>query len=112
MSAFSHKGLLGELEQLVIMALLRLNNEAHAPAVVDEIITRTGISFTRGTIYVALDRLDQKGYLSSYFSEPIAERGGKAKRLFSVTKDGRKALTDAHRAVERMKVVRVKGTND
>jgi PadR family transcriptional regulator, regulatory protein PadR len=109
MSSFSPKGLLGELEQLVMLALLRLGNEAHAPAVVVEIEDRAGISLARGSVYVALDRLDRKGYLSSRFGDPTAERGGKAKRLFSVTADGRRALAETERAIARLRTKPVPG---
>jgi DNA-binding PadR family transcriptional regulator len=104
MSSFSAKGLLGELEQLVMLALLRMDNEGHAPAVADEIETRAGISLARGSVYVALDRLERKGYLTSRFGDPTAERGGKAKRLFAVTADGRRALAAAERTIERLRV--------
>jgi PadR family transcriptional regulator PadR len=85
MSSFSEKGLLGELEQLVLLGVMQLDGEAHAPAVREAIETRTGIALARGTIYVTLDRLDRKGYLASRFGDPTAERGGKAKRLFAIT---------------------------
>ena len=104
MSSFSLKGLLGELEQLVMLALLRMDNAGHAPAVADEIEARAGISLARGSVYVALDRLERKGYLTSRFGEPTAERGGKAKRLFAVTADGRRALAAAERAIARLRV--------
>lgn len=103
MSSFSAKGLLGELEQLVMLALLRLENEAHAPAVTAEIEDRAGITLVRGSVYVALDRLERKGYVVSRFGEPTAERGGKAKRLFAVTAAGRRALVSAERALSRLR---------
>jgi len=103
MSSFSPKGLLGELEQLVMLAVLRLDNSAHAPAVADEIQERAGIALARGSVYVALDRLERKGYLASRFGDPTAERGGKAKRLFSVTAEGQRALADAERAIARLR---------
>ena len=103
MSSFSEKGLLGELEQLVLLAVQRLEGEAHAPAIREAITDRTGIDLARGTVYVTLDRLDRKGYLSSRFGEPTAERGGKAKRLFRVTAEGRRALADAERVLALMR---------
>jgi DNA-binding PadR family transcriptional regulator len=103
MSSFSEKGLLGELEQLVLLGVMHLEGEAHAPAIREAIETRTGIALARGTIYVTLDRLDRKGYLTSRFGEPTAERGGKAKRLFALTAPGRRALADAERALALMR---------
>lgn len=52
---------------------------------------------------MTLDRLDRKGYLTSRFGEPTAERGGKAKRLFALTAPGRRALADAERALALMR---------
>jgi len=104
MSSFSPKGLLGELEQVVMLALLRLENISHAPAVVGEIEARANLTLARGTVYVVLDRLEQKGYLTSYFGEPTPERGGKAKRLFSVTAEGRQALAKTERAVSALRM--------
>lgn len=103
MSSFSDKGLLGELEQLVLLAVVHLGAEAHAPAIRAAIADRTGIELARGTVYVTLDRLDRKGYLTSRFGDPTAERGGKAKRLFAITKDGRSALAEAERVITLMR---------
>lgn len=88
-----------------MLALIRLGNEAHAPVVAEEIETRTGVSFSRGTVFVTLDRLEQKGYLRSSFSDPTPERGGKAKRLFEVTRQGKQALRDYDRAIGRLRIV-------
>ena len=52
---------------------------------------------------MTLDRLDRKGYLTSRFGEPTAERGGKAKRLFRVSAEGRRALSDAERVLALMR---------
>jgi PadR family transcriptional regulator PadR len=103
MSSFSEKGLLGELEQLVMLATLRLGDEAYAVSIRDEIETQTGISLNRGSVYVALDRLDRKGLLVSAFGDPTPERGGKAKRCFKLTPAGRKALARADVAIARMR---------
>ena len=103
MSAFSEKGLLGELEQLVLLAALRLGGEAYAVSIRDLIETETGIAITRSSVYVTLDRLDRKGYVSSWFGDPTPERGGKAKRHFQITAAGRRALAAAERAVARMR---------
>lgn len=78
---------LGDLEQLVLLAVLRLN-EAYAVSVRDEIRTRSGREVTRGAVYVTLDRLQRKGYLTSEMGAPTPERGGKAKRVFRVEEAG------------------------
>ena len=103
MSSFSDKGLLGELEQLVLLAVVQLARGAHGPAVRETIALRTGIALARGTVYVTLDRLERKGYLTSAFGDPTPERGGKAKRLFALTASGRRALAEADRAIARMR---------
>jgi PadR family transcriptional regulator PadR len=98
-SSFSDKGLLGELEQLVLLAALRLAENAYAVSIRDEIDARAGIALSRSSVYVTLDRLDRKGYVRSWLGEPTAERGGKAKRCFEVTAAGRRALSEAEQAV-------------
>jgi PadR family transcriptional regulator PadR len=106
MSSFSEKGLLGELEQLVLLAVTAQPDTAYAVSIRDEIEDRTGIAVGRGSVYVTLDRLNRKGYLASWRGEPTAERGGKAKRLFSITPEGRRALASAERAIARMRQAR------
>ena len=103
MSSFSEKGLLGELEQLVLLAILRLGNCAYAVAVRDEIHSQTGIDLARSSVYVTLDRLDRKGYVASWFADPTPERGGKAKRFFKTTSEGQRALVAAAEAIERLR---------
>lgn len=109
MSSFSEKGLLGELEQLVMLAAMRLGNEAYAVSIRDEIETQTGIALNRGSVYVALDRLDRKGFVESAFGDPTPERGGKAKRCFKLTAAGRRALAKADAAIARMRQAALKG---
>jgi PadR family transcriptional regulator len=103
MSSFSEKGLLGELEQLVMLAALRLGEDAYAVSIRDEIETRTGIDLGRSSVYVTLDRLDRKGYVTSRFGDPTPERGGKAKRCFKLTAAGQRALAAAESAVARLR---------
>jgi len=104
MSSFSDKGLLGELEQLALLAVLRLGEHAYPVAIRDEIEDRTGIALGRGSVYVTLDRLDRKGYVTSWFGDPTPERGGKAKRCFAVTAAGKRALAEVERAISRMRI--------
>jgi DNA-binding PadR family transcriptional regulator len=111
MSSFSEKGLLGELEQLVLLAVIHGEGDAYAVSIRDEIESRTGIALGRGSVYVTLDRLERKGYLTSSMGEPTAERGGKAKRCFSITPVGRAALSAAEAAIARMRQTKpVRGT--
>lgn len=90
---------LGELEQMVLLAVMRLDDDAYAVAVRDEIHAQAGVDLSRGAIYVTLDRLEQKGYLGSRFSDPTPERGGKARRCFKLKPAGARALRDSKRAI-------------
>jgi DNA-binding PadR family transcriptional regulator len=103
MSSFSDKGLLGELEQLVMLAAERRGDDAYAVSIRDEIDARTGITLGRSSVYVTLDRLERKGYMTSRFGDPTPERGGKAKRCFRLTPAGRRALAAAESAVARLR---------
>ena len=90
---------LGEFEHVVLLAVLRLGDEAYAVAIRDEIEARTGRRVSRGSVYVTLDRLETKGYLKSWFAEPTAERGGRAKRFFRVTGRGLRAVRNTQQAL-------------
>jgi PadR family transcriptional regulator len=103
MSSFSDKGLLGELEQLVMLAAERLGDEAYAVSIRDEIEVRARITLGRSSVYVTLDRLERKGYVASRFGDPTPERGGKAKRCFRLTPAGRRALAVAESALARLR---------
>jgi len=83
---------LGEFEHVVLLAILRLGDQAYAVAVRDEILACTGRDVSRGSIYITLDRLETKGYLRSRLADPTPERGGRAKRLFRIEAPGKKAL--------------------
>jgi PadR family transcriptional regulator, regulatory protein PadR len=103
MSSFSAKGLLGELEQLVLLAVTHQEPGGYAVSIRDEIEARTGIALRRGSVYVTLQRLERKGYLVSSWGPPTPERGGKAKRCFRLTPSGRRALASAEHALARMR---------
>jgi PadR family transcriptional regulator PadR len=95
--------LLGEVEQLVLLAVLRLGESGYAVSIRDEIAARVGVELSRGTIYVTLDRLERAGYLRSWFAEPTPERGGKAKRYFALERAGLAVLRAHTRAVDRLR---------
>jgi DNA-binding PadR family transcriptional regulator len=90
------------LEQLVLLAILRLDGRAYAVPILEEVQSKTGLSLSRGSVYVTLDRLEQKGYLESWFADPTPERGGKAKRFFRLTPLGADALRRSHQALMKM----------
>ena len=90
---------LGEFEQVVLLAVLRLGETAYAIPIREEIEGRTGRTVARGALYTALERLESKRYLRSRFSEPLAERGGRSRRYFTVTATGLAALRASRRAL-------------
>jgi DNA-binding PadR family transcriptional regulator len=79
---------LGELELLVLLALLRLGEGAYGAGIRDEIRERTGRRVTPGAIYPTLDRLERKGLVRSYAGAPVPERGGRSKRHFVIERAG------------------------
>ena len=86
---------LGEVEQLVLLAILRLGDEAYGVPIVEEIRERTGRDVSRAAVYIALRRLKQKGLASSWLADPEPVQGGKAKRYFRVEPEGMERLTEA-----------------
>jgi DNA-binding PadR family transcriptional regulator len=94
--------LLGEVEQLVLLAVLRLGDEAYAVPIRALIKQEAGVEISRGTVYVTLERLERKGYVTSWFSDPQAVRGGKARRIFRLKPPGVTAIRAAKRAIDRL----------
>ena len=93
---------LGEVEQLVLLAMLRLEGDAYAVPIRDVIERDAGVALARGSIYITLDRLERKGMVESRMSEPTPEPGGKARRVFRIRPSGVAALRSARRAVDRL----------
>ncbi|MBL8227706.1 MAG: helix-turn-helix transcriptional regulator [Bryobacterales bacterium] len=93
---------LGDFEQLVLLALLRLGDEAYGMNVRQEIEDRTGRTAAIGAVYATLERLEKKGYVSSTVGEPTEERGGRAKKYFKIEGDGLSALRQSQEALRRM----------
>jgi DNA-binding PadR family transcriptional regulator len=96
--------LLGSLEHIVLLALVRLKGNAYGMTVRREIETRTGRNVSIGAIYATLERLEAKGYVSSFLGEATAERGGRAKRLFRMEAGGEAALRASQEAIRRMTI--------
>lgn len=94
---------LGELETLILLAILRLSGETYGVPIRAEIEARTGKNMARGAIYTALARLENKGYLTSSFGPPTPTRGGKSKRFYSLSDEGKEALQVSTRAVDQMR---------
>jgi PadR family transcriptional regulator, regulatory protein PadR len=94
--------LLGEVEQLVLLAILRLGDEAYAVPIRDLVKREADVDLSRGTVYVTLERLERKGYVTSWFSDPTAVRGGKARRHFELKPAGVAAVRASKGAVDRL----------
>ena len=90
---------LGEFEQLVLLACLRLGDAAYTMAVAEEIESATGREVSHAAVYVALRRLEKKGLVDSALGEATPERGGRAKRFFTVLPPALQALQDSRDAV-------------
>jgi PadR family transcriptional regulator, regulatory protein PadR len=93
---------LGEFEQIVLLAILRLGDEAYAIPIRQEIEERTGRSVARGALYTALERLEAKRCLRSRMSSPLPERGGRSRRYFTVTPAGLAAIRSSRRSLLRL----------
>ena len=93
---------LGGFEQLILLALARLGDDAYGVSIRQEIAARTGRDVNIGAVYATLDRLEAKGLTASKTGEPTAARGGRAKRYFHLTAAGQLALQESCRALESM----------
>ena len=93
---------LGEFEQIVLLAVWRIGEDAYGVRIRQEIEARTGRAVTIGAVYATLDRLAQKGCVKTAMGEPTAARGGRAKRYYSITRTGMAALEDTRQQLARM----------
>ena len=93
---------LGEFEQMVLLALVRLGPDAYGATIRRAIEARTGRDLAISAVYVTLDRLETKGLVRSRVGEPTPERGGRRRRHFVLLPAGRRAITQACRAFNLM----------
>lgn len=93
---------LGEFEELVLLAVAGLPDEAYAVPIQQRIEHRADRPTTMGAVYTALDRLEQKGYLASWLGHATPEPGGRRKRFYRLTADGAAALQAAREARARL----------
>ena len=93
---------LGELEQLILLAVLRLRDNAYRVTIRTELAERAGRDVAPGALYTTLERLETKGIITSRMSDPTPQRGGRAKRHVKVTPAGMEALTRSVQAYERL----------
>ncbi len=94
--------ILTRIEEFLLLAVLKLGENAYPVSIFDEIGRITGSSSTLGAIYFPLQRLEEKGLLTSFLGDPSAERGGKSRRYYRLTDLGMDALAAARRAQDNM----------
>jgi DNA-binding PadR family transcriptional regulator len=93
---------LSELEQLVLLALLRLGREAYGVSITRELVDQARREVSFATVYKALVRLEAQRLVASRMGEPTPERGGRRKRYYSLLPAGRAALAESLEAIRRM----------
>ena len=99
---FKKQAALGDFEQLVLLGVLRLGEEAYGAAIRQEIHARSGRDVSINAVYTTLDRLEDKGLLRSWIGEPTAQRGGRRRKCYAMTAAGVAALQQAYRAFTAM----------
>jgi DNA-binding PadR family transcriptional regulator len=93
---------LGQLELLVLMAVIRPAKDAYGVLISREIAEKSGREVALASVYAALERLEKKGFVSSRLGEPTAERGGRARTYFKPTAAGVKEAREAHETLLRL----------
>ena len=93
---------LGDFEQLILLALVRLGDRAYGVSIHEEIVGRARRDVTIAAVYKTLERLEDKGLIASTIGEPTAERGGRRKKFFRIQPAGRRALRHALASLRRM----------
>jgi DNA-binding PadR family transcriptional regulator len=93
---------LTDLEQLLLLSVLRLGQDAYGLAIQSDLEEVTGRSVSLGSIHMTMGRLEERGMARSEKGEPLRVRGGKARRMYEVTESGRSALEASRRTLERM----------
>jgi PadR family transcriptional regulator, regulatory protein PadR len=93
---------LGDFEQLVLLGVLRLGDEAYGAAIRQEIYGRSGRDVSINAVYTTLERLQAKGFVRSWVGEPTAQRGGRRRKFYALRPSGDAALRQAYRAFTAM----------
>jgi PadR family transcriptional regulator PadR len=94
--------ILTRAEEFLLLAVLKLGDNAYPVSIFDEIVKATGSSWTLGAIYYPLQRLEEKGLLISFLGDPTSGRGGKSRRYYRITGSGSEALSAARQAQDNM----------
>jgi DNA-binding PadR family transcriptional regulator len=93
---------IGQFEQAVLLALVRLGDDAYGRAILNEVQARLDRDVSAGAVYATLERLEAKELISSQLAPGTAIRGGRARRYFSPTGAGIRALNDARLATHNL----------
>jgi DNA-binding PadR family transcriptional regulator len=93
---------LGDFERIVLLALVRLRENAYGVTIRREIEERAGREVSYGALYTTLDRMEAKGYVSSRIGEPTQVRGGRAKKYFQIAAPGIEALNKTRQTIASM----------
>ena len=93
------KSFLGDFELTVLLAVLRLGEDAYGGAILREIDRRTGREVAGGALYVTLDRMESKGFIKSSLGDPNPDRGGRPKRYVALTDTGFEAVRESRQAL-------------
>ncbi|MEO5926550.1 MAG: PadR family transcriptional regulator [Bryobacteraceae bacterium] len=93
---------LGEFEQVVLLAILRLGEGAYGVSIREEITACTEREPSPGALYTTLDRLEEHGFVTSRYGDPTPQRGGRAKRFFEVTQKGLAAVARVQRGYQKL----------
>jgi len=92
----------GEWELMVLLTLMRLGEDAYGVPICREIEAQTGREVAVGSVYATLERLEEKGFVSSELGKPTAERGGRAKKYFRITTNGVREVRRTQRALRNL----------
>jgi PadR family transcriptional regulator, regulatory protein PadR len=95
---------LGSFEIMLMLAVMRLGENAYGVTIRHELLTQTRKDFAIGAIYTTFDRLERKGLIESWLGDPTSERGGRAKRYYRLTAKGTKALNDTRHALQSLMI--------
>ena len=98
----AERNYLGELELMILLAVVNLGEEAYGVTISHEIERRIGRDVSLGSVYAALERLAARGLVASRLGDPTPERGGKARRYFRVTKSGLRQVQETRRVLQNM----------
>lgn len=93
---------LGDLEQVALLALARIRDEAYGAALAQEIEERTGRSVSPGALYTVMDRLQDKGFVESWIGDSTPDRGGRRRKIYQLTPEGARELRHWYHGIQKM----------